>query len=171
MKNIFLICMLLVLCMTGSASAQFALGWTDENDPACDYYVLYRSAHPDTGYLVLDFITPLEGTQEYMYYDSTAVNQGTPYYYKVAAVRDLDHSELSAWSRALWYDKSGGALTFYAHEYWPGMDHRNMLVVYTPLDACELLWSFRYTDPDLVAVKCAQFTGTVPTVRLTPGSP
>ncbi len=170
MKYTFLISLLLILCMVGSASAQVTLGWTDDNDPACDYFILYRSASPDTGYLMLDFVTPLEGTQQYMYYDSTAA-QGIPTYYKVAAVRDLDHSDLGPWSRALWYDKSGGARAFYSYEYWPGMELRNMLIVYTPLDECELLWSFRYTDPDLVAVKCAQFTGTVPAVNLIPGSP
>ena len=167
MKITTLLCLFLILTLIGSASAQVVLGWTDENDPACDYFILYRSTSPDTGYLVLDFVTPLEGTVEYMYYDSTAV-QGSPLYYKVAAVRDLDHSELSTWSRALWYDKSGGARAFYAFEYWPGMGQRNMLIVYTPLDECELLWSFRYTDLDLVAVKCALFTGTVPPIRVTP---
>jgi hypothetical protein len=170
MKRALILCLLLVLLMTGSASAQFALGWTDENDPPADYYILYRSAHPDTGYLMLDFVTPLGETQEYMYYDSTAV-EGTPYYYRVAAVRDLDHSDLSSWSRGLWYDKSGGTFAFYTFEHWPGMDQRNMLIVYTPLEECELLWSFRYTDPDLIAVKCAPFTGTVPPISITPRSP
>lgn len=169
MRKIYVILVLLVL-VTSPASAQYALGWTDENDPHAEYYILYRSVYPDTGYLMLDFVTPLEGTNEYMYYDSTAT-QGTPNYYKIAAVRDLDHSDLSAWSRGLWYDKSGGTHAFLSFEYWPGMESRNMLMVYTPLDQCELLWSFRYTQPDLVAVKCAPFTGTVPAPSISPGSP
>lgn len=170
MKRLPILCLLLVLLMTGSASAQYALGWTDENDPPADYYILYRSAHPDTGYLMLDFVTPLGETQEYMYYDSTAV-QSVPYYYRSAAVRDLAHSDLSLWSRARWEDMSGGTYTFYEFEHWPGMDQRNMLIVYTPLEECELLWSFRYTDPDLIAVKCAPFAGTVPPISITPRSP
>lgn len=170
MKRALTLCLLLVLVFTGSASAQFALGWTDENTPPCDYYILYRSADPDTGFLMLEFVTPLEGTQTYMYYDSTVV-QGTPYYYKVAAVRDLDHSDLSTWARGLWYDKSAGTYAFYEFEHWPGMDQRNMLIVYTPLEECELIWQFRYTDPDLVAVKCAPFSGTVPPITVTPRSP
>lgn len=174
MKRHFMLCLVLVLVllMTGSASAQFALGWTDENDPSADYFILYRSSHPDTGFLMLDFVTPLEGTQEYMYYDSTAV-AGEAYYYRVAAVRDLAHSELGPWSRARWEDMSGGTYPFYAFEYWPGTeeDKTNMLIVFTPLENCELLWMFRYLQPDLIAVKCAPFAGTVPPVSITPRSP
>lgn len=170
MKKVLTLCLLLVLTLTGSASAQYALGWTDENTPPCDYFILYRSIDPDTGFLMLDFVIPLEGTVEYMYYDSTTI-EGTPYYYRIAAVRDLDHSDLSTWSRGLWYDKSGGTFAFYAFEHWPGMDQRNMLIVYTPLDECELIWQFRYTDPDLIAVKCALFTGLVPTPAMSPRRP
>ena len=170
MKRALMLCLLLVLTVTGSAAAQFALGWTDTNDPPADYFILYRSAHPDTGYLMLDFVTPLEGTVEYMYYDSTTAS-GTPYYYKIAAVRDLAMSELGSWSRGLWEDMSSGTYPFYEFEYWPGMGERNMLIVYTPLEECELLWQFRYLDPDLIAVKCAPFAGTVPSISLTPRRP
>lgn len=170
MKRTLILCLFLVLILTGSASAQYVLGWADENNPHCDYYILYRSVAPDTGFLILNFVTPLEGTNQYMYYDSTAA-QGIPHYYKVAAVRDLDHSELSPWVRGLWYDKSGGTYAFYAFEYWPGMGLRNLLIVFTPLDECELIWVFRYADFDLIAVKCAPFTGTVPIPTVSPRSP
>lgn len=174
MKSLF-ITLALVLCFQfivwGSAQAQefpgIGLGWEDPNDPPCDYYILYRSEHPDTGFLVWDFITPLQGTNIYMTVDTTAV-EGVPYFYRIAAVRDLDHSSLSPWSRALWHDKTGGAYTYLAAEYWNGGDLTNMLVVYTPIADCDLVWRFIYPTGDLIAVKCAPFSGVVPPINLTP---
>jgi len=142
-----------------SVQAQLVIGWTDVNNPPADYYILYRSAHPDTGFIILDFVTPLEGTQEYMYYDSLLA-EGIPQYYRVSAVRDLMASEFSPWCRGLYYDRSDGARLYFAYEYWPGMDKQNLLKVFTPVENCELIWQFRFTD-DLVAVKCLPFSGTV----------
>lgn len=163
---IILLLVSIILLLVADAHAQVAVGWTDMNDPVADYCILYRSTNPDTGFLVLDFVTPLEGTAEYMYTDTT-IAEGVPYYYRVAIVRDLDHSELSPWARALWRDKSGGVRTYYAHDFWPGMNQRNMLVVYTPIPDCELIWQWNYLS-DLIAVKCAPFVGTVPTPALEP---
>jgi len=156
-----------MLILSISAQAQIAIGWTDANDPHADYYILYRSADPDTGFLVLDFVTPLEGTHEYMYADTT-ISEGIPFYYRIAAVRDLDHSDLSPWARALWYDKSGGTYAFYACDYWIPTDRSNMLMIYTPIENCELIWRFLYPYNDLIAVRCAPFVGIVPTPELTP---
>jgi len=166
MRIIFIILVLLLVALP-TVAQPWAVGWTDENDPPADYFILYRSMHPDTGYLMLDFVTPLEGTNEYMYADTTVV-AGTPYYYRVSAVRDLDCSEMGPWSRGLWYDKSNGTYAYYEVEYWPGMEpSQNMLMVYTPLENCELLWRWLYAD-DLVAVKCAPFSGVVPPIRIQP---
>lgn len=156
-----------MLLFSMHVQAQVAVGWTDENDPHADYYILYRSMDPDTGFMVLDFVTPLEGTNEYMYADTT-IAEGVPYYYRIAAVRDLDHSDLSPWGRALWRDKSGGTYAFYAYDYWPESERSNMLIVYTPIENCELIWRFVYPTGDLIAVKCAPFVGIVPTPILEP---
>ena len=145
----FAVILLMVLpCVVSAQSVQ--VSWDDAvaaaTDGPADYFVVWRSDHPDTGFV------EYANTTDTVYVDADIPNDSR-IYYRISSVRGYLLSEHSGWVSLRWIDYTSGIFnTPRIHEYYPG-DDRVLLVVWPPNEGCEIL-SWEYGLLDLIGIKC-----------------